>query len=389
MTDTFVSTATTTRTWDLGNMSLEGLFLHLPGRVFVNYNASANTSVRVTSDGLLDSVHAEVVNHSLDSMRILDGYVVPQRGNHSVLNLTANSPVKTTGTLLVHVVVNKPVAVVTSLAETVLGTDTLATKASKLRLLAYSSGSLQFSTDTDIDVNELELATFGSGAIDMRASHISVASRWTISAYSSGAIGVVAGTAVTPVLAASSYGSGSIFLEAATVAKEVSSDTYSSGSINYYPSGSCDDSRVQIFGNGQVNAGSLICTDTTANIISSGNATIQATRTLRATTFAKGSVLYFNHTPTELPQQSKLFQSKGPNVHPTNANTYATWAPLPLPPNAPIVVEIGPRSWSLTASSKTNLGGFGELAIAGLALLLLVAVLVVKRTTGERYQRIK
>ncbi|KAF0682524.1 Aste57867_25322 [Aphanomyces stellatus] len=129
---------------------------------------------------------------------------------------------------------------------------------------------------------KLTFSVLGSGSVDLRAANLSATTiQFTVA------------------------GSGSV-VDGHIVATHLKSDLLGPGSVNYYPSGTCDDSTIEIVGAGCANVGSIVCQDTDVRMLGSGNATDQTVDALTCTGFGSGHVAYFDVTPAHVPVEAEL-----------------------------------------------------------------------------------
>ncbi|OQS01735.1 hypothetical protein ACHHYP_00255 [Achlya hypogyna] len=395
------------------NTTLDGLFLHLPGRVVVRLDAAANTSVAVTitsdSAAILALVSTEVDARSLDSFIEIDGTDLPVAGAHKVLNVTTAAPdVITRGALLVEVVLNASVPFISTHAETVLLPGAWATTVptAQLRLRAKDSAAVFYADEAGIAVTSLKVEASDAASVQLVTPSLTVGSKLSLEADDSGRVAVTANTTSAATLVSSASDSGTVYLAASAGlhADKLSTSADDDGVVSLYPRGTCGTSKVDADDDGAVYIGSVVCVDTYASAADDGAIVLQTTGVLHATTDDGGSVLYFNSTPAQLPRTRRphrWFRADQPDVHWTDVNEYPTYKLEPTPALEPKAVAFYPKSrfWSWSWS-----GGWTALdaapapvtssvewgaAVACLALVLLAAIVVIKRAARHRYQRIQ
>ncbi|OQS05877.1 hypothetical protein THRCLA_20504 [Thraustotheca clavata] len=393
-TDTIVSPFQ--KLWSFGNESIVALFVHLPGRVFINYNSSSNSSVDVTvssdSKALLDLVHAEVVNRSLESSNVVHGEFTPVNGKHPVLNLTTLNPTEVTqGNLLITLSVNSPVTMLSTMADTVLNEGSLISNnaSATVRLQSLKSGSIYYSIDNTLQANVLDLTSHGDSSIQVVAPRIDVGTIWKITTYSNSAIGVVAPEASTTELDSLAFDESAIYLQSdkSLTIEQSQTEAFSNGAINYYPQGTCGNSDVSAYNFGVVNIASLICQNTSAHVFFNGIVNVQTTDTLEANTIDDGQVNYFNSTPLHLPQDSDSFFHLKTNLAKVDVNTYNKWTLRTAPAQEPLYVTIAPEEIEFSSFEATPSSNYGG-TIAAFVIAILGFLVYIKRTKRVQYESI-
>ncbi|OQS05858.1 hypothetical protein THRCLA_02045 [Thraustotheca clavata] len=393
--------------WDTRS-PFDGLYLQVPGRVVVRYDAEAleTASVAIVSDSyqLLELFSAQINNH-VSSLVILPGQVVPpSEGNHSVLNITASSPdFITSGALYAEITLNKPVRHISTKAQTIVLPGALQTTDvnANLTLHAYVNGEIFYNDVNAISLNKLKLGAFDAGTVQLTVPSLTLETTLELDAGDNAHIIIVANDTKASLIDSSVEDNAAIYLESTNslYAKILKSDAEDAGKITYYPQGSCLSSSVDADGRSQVNIGSIICENTTVYASDSSSVVVQSTNTLKATTDDQSTISYFNTTPqelpkTEAPEVKHAFRYTGPNLHFIKNNSYTVAIPIEIPPLEPVWVDVFPQGNNmLPGKSQFNVATespvlFGCVVAIFAAFLVLLAILL-KRLTRGKYQRLQ
>ncbi|OQS05875.1 hypothetical protein THRCLA_20505 [Thraustotheca clavata] len=342
--------------WSFGNQSIEALFVHLLGRVFVNYNSSSNSSVDVLvstdSQALLDLVYAEIVPRSFDLI-IVNNRILPSKGKCQALNLTTLNPkVITQGNMLITLTVNKPVAMLWTMAAIVIDEGSLISndESTKLHIRALDGGSIYYSVDK-LKLKQLD---------------------WSMESFSNNTIAVLANEATTPKLHSSAFSNGAIYLESneRLEVKDSLVEAFSSGSI-YYPHCDCATSEVSTFDHGIVNIASLICYKPSMTAFSN----IQTTDSLSVSTFDEGLVNYFNSTPHHTTCLKSL---TGAHFTPLKVQMFTKRTSTPT--KLTIVSQVIDNSWF--EAQATSVESFG----AAFVIVAIVVFVLIRRGRRSQYK---
>ncbi|OQS05866.1 hypothetical protein THRCLA_02044 [Thraustotheca clavata] len=382
------------------NQTLEGLYLDIPGRVFVALNNGTNgtdVTIESNSQDLLDLILPSVSTKTFGSS-----------SNHSYLNLTHTLPNTTTGgSFLVRVALSYPVAYISTQAQTVVNKGALVNDAqSNVTLNAYNAGSLLYSDDSALTFYKLNLDSSDAAAVQVIAPSLEVAYKLDLSAKDASNVTLAADVAVVSTLKTSAEDAGAVYFQANNHVEvgKLFADAEDAGVINIYPKGSSNSSKVEVEDLGVVNIGSIISQDTVVKATDAGVATVQTTGSLSATTADDSIVYYFNSTPAELPTTHRpskhKFRRNNPNVVNSTENTYSAFTVLPTPPKQPVAIKFLPHNaesywtsgWTSMSAlpSPTSTSSVGFVGILGLLAAMVFAVAyVMKRSTRVRYQRIQ
>ncbi|OQR87125.1 hypothetical protein ACHHYP_09514 [Achlya hypogyna] len=387
MSETITAPGLFQKTWST-NDTLDGLLLNVPGRVVVTANAGANATDVVISS---------------DSQALLDLILANGAYNGSYLNLTHAYPaVPTAGALLVSVQLNAPVSYVATQAQTLLHPGVLATADAtrNVTLRASDAGAVYYADAAGISVFKLKLDAADASTVQVSTPHLDVGYKLSLTAEDHGRVALAADTSVVSYAKGIAQDAGAVYFEGdATVGKLVV-DAEDAGAVNVYPSGSCVSAKVSAEDDAAANLGSIVCVDAYVATSDAGVATVQVTGALSASTQDASAVQYFNSTPAELPKTRRPSKKKPtfrprPNVVNTSVNTYEAFVRLPAPAETPIAVKFYPRLthsyWGGWATSLSTAAPTVETAglVAALACFVLALAMLLKRSTGPRYQRIQ
>ncbi|KAF0682521.1 Aste57867_25319 [Aphanomyces stellatus] len=354
--------------------AFQGLSVHIPGRVFVSYNASlgAAATVSVTSDSaaLLELISLSVATTPASSTfyhRDCDETIDLGFPNATYLAIRAKSDVDVlaSGTLLVHITLGQPLAWVDTYAESILANGTLVNGADRRVVIAsVASGNVHIDAAYPVHLQSLAVSTIGSGNVQFATPRLTTDNSLSLSAIGHGSVAVGADSVSALYLQTSIAGSGSVYLTGANgvSATNVHVDIAGGGNVNVYPQGSCGGSWVNVAGSGHANTGSLVCQDASVNTIGRGDVIVQALDTLKTSIIGSGSVEYFNATPTHLPKTDEgfsFFRTKAA-TH-TDKNTYDTYTFAPTPEDAPlqVLVELNQTKYSHCMNYHAQQGPLG------------------------------
>ncbi|RHY72159.1 hypothetical protein DYB30_007703 [Aphanomyces astaci] len=329
--ETIVVPGVHVRSWTTSSVRLGGLSIALPGRVVVSYapnttSTTTTTLVTVTSStrALLSLVHVDV-DMTADDV------------NQMTLRL-ATSDVDAAGTLLVHVALGNPVHVFSTVAETLVQTGALAlpsSSATPMYITSYSNAAVWIESALPIAVPGLSITVGGAGDVHLTAPSIQVQRNLKLTIFAQGSVSIQAHTIMANTIKSEVPGRGSVYVQGHVEAPHLINDVLGMGSVNYFPSGRCDDSKIDIVGSGNAYVGSVVCATTSVNTVGNGDAYVQVVDTLARTGFGSGSIKYFNVTPLHLPGnaggQSFPFLRQ-PTVARTDTNKHETVQLAPQPP---------------------------------------------------------
>ncbi|OQS05876.1 hypothetical protein THRCLA_20506 [Thraustotheca clavata] len=414
MSETITAPGLVQKEWS-SNSTIEGLYLHLPGRVVVSYDANSTSSVAVTISSdtpeLLDLVSTQVDLRSFDVLIEFGGYDILVDGDHPVINITTLHPNQiTSGALLVNVVLNDTVTYLWTQAQTIIRTGVLDTSsATKLKVNVQDNGSLYYADTEGINVAEFLIDVSDSALLQLTTPNLAVSSKLSLSAEDNGVIAIAADATKAKTIKSDAEDSGAIYIEATKsfFADKLISDAEDSGTINYYPQGTCETSKVDAEDDGSVFIGSIVCVDSYASASDVGSIVLQTTGILHASTEDDGVIEYFNATPSRLPKThkpSRWFKSRDAQVLHTTKNEYQTYKFLPTPPSEPIAVTLYPLhsrgywGWIFGGGSatialkatQTPLQSSMQTSaiVASVAIMVFVALFLFKRASRRPYQRL-
>ncbi|KAF0682518.1 Aste57867_25316 [Aphanomyces stellatus] len=331
--------------------SFQGLVAHLPGRVYVTYNASVGANVTrlvATSDShaVLDLLSVDVSPTTQERFTAACNqiYTIDQP-DQSYLNLTTayDDDVKAAGSLLVRVELQQPLAWVISTADTVLTDTTLANNAAaRLTITSMCAGSIEAATATDVSITSLALSNFGSGSIQYTAPTLRLADSLSVTSRGSSAVAVLARRITAKSTTALAAFQGSIYINGSLQVSDIRTTVTAAGNVTVAPRGACNDSVVDVADYGHVYLGSLACRKVRVKAAGHADAIVQTAGALETDITNSAKVTYFNETPATLKTSGGgwwLF-SAPPQPTLTTNNTVATFAFAPLPPAVPLRVTI-------------------------------------------------
>ncbi|RHY31150.1 hypothetical protein DYB32_003727 [Aphanomyces invadans] len=417
MSDTITAPNITVRSWASGNGTLIGLTSALPGRLIVSYDPSLNQTATVvvttSSNDLADLIQTDIVPAGKIDIGI-DERGIHMTGSDQQLKLSlAQRDVDITASLLVQVTFNRPIADLTTTAETIVqnGALSLQDTLSSVGVTSLGSHNVWVDSVNAVTVSKLELTAGGRGSVFLTAPAVIATKRAKLTVLGDGAIGVQTASVTAGALKTSVLGSGSAYVHGTVDATVLQSEVLGSGSVNYYPSGHCGNSKITILGSGSAYTASLACNNTKVDVLGSGSAYVQTVNTLSRSGFGSGRINYFNITPAHLPKEKKrqwFFTPKAPAVVAVTENKYKTFEVAPEPSALQegvavhVVQHIGWFSWppigstadvpivdssAMTArlghSTSTEAYGVGALAMM---LVVAVAFVLFKKKQRGGYQ---
>ncbi|OQS05795.1 kinase [Thraustotheca clavata] len=381
--------------------SLVGVQLRLPGRVFVSTRLrndlnetlpAAEVLITSNSSDLVELVTAQVVNATIDSS--IQEWKMQVGSNDPVLKLAMqDTSSRVQGSLLVHIILNEPVRSVATSAQTIFGDGTVLFNDStgEVDIAAYGNENLWIESITPIKVKGMTLSTYGAGNIQFKTPSLTLHRTLDMNVFGIGSIAIEAAEAIVDSVESTIGGQGSIFVNGKYDVADMASHILGSGSINYYPHGSCSKSKVDIVGVGNINAGSWVCLRTHASVLGSGKAIVQVIDVLDVSGIGRGHIEYFNATPVSLPDGRRGF-FYGPRVELALVNTYKTYLPLDTPEWQAMFVSVGPANsgWFRIANISDMLSvqssSFLAVGVAfGMLVMFLIAIIRRKQPPRFRY----
>ncbi|OQS01153.1 hypothetical protein ACHHYP_01776 [Achlya hypogyna] len=400
MADTIVAPTLFQRSWNTSAKSLVGLQLSLPGRVFVTRATTASADalpaaevvITSNSSALLDLISVHVVNSTFTPT--IQNWKMQVGPADPVLKLSVRDPSsRVEGSLLVHILLSGPVRSVSTSAQTILGEGTLLSnhQTEAIDIAAYGNENVWIESGEPIALKGVTLNAYGSGNIQFTAPSLTLSKTLDLNVFGIGSVVMEAAEAAVGSIESTVGGQGSIFVHGKYAVADMASHILGSGSINYYPSGTCGKSKVDIIGVGNINAGSWVCQRAHASVLGSGKAIVQVADALDVSGIGRGHIEYFNATPASLPG-GKTGILAGPKVEVAVANTFQAFAPLPTPRREAIFVSVGPANsgWFQPSSVSSNMNAVASHPemLAGLCALALLSVLVavVRRRQPQRYR---
>ncbi|RHY31156.1 hypothetical protein DYB32_003729 [Aphanomyces invadans] len=389
------------RSWSSTTSHLGALSINLPGRVVVSCsgNATATTTTTVvtvtsTTPALLSLVQADIAITADDI-------------NQLTLRL-ATSDVDTEGTLLVHVTLGHPVHTFSTVAETLVESGALAvapTSTNPMYITSYSNAAVWIESSLPVAAPGLSITTSGAGDVYFSAPSIHVERNLKVTIFAQGSVSLQSKSIYANTIKSEVPGRGSVFLQGDVQASHLISDLLGMGSVNYFPFGSCNDSKISIVGSGNAYLGSVACVTASVNTVGNGDAYVQVAGTLVRSGFGSGSINYFNGTPKHLPENSggQSFPFvRQPTVAATTTNKYEIAKVVPQPPWhegsyvlvrlssatlrwPPILMDVKLSPLMDATSSIETLG------IVGIFVLVVVGILVVvtKRIRRGGYELVQ
>ncbi|KAH9193601.1 hypothetical protein AeNC1_004429 [Aphanomyces euteiches] len=417
MSDTIIAPGTFLQTWTSGNATLEGIDVQIPGRIIISYDQARNDTATVeitsTSEDLANVIDINTVPASTGLVVNGNGIQVLSDGQDLKLKLVeANVDVR--GTLLVKVILNQPVARISSFSGELIVQDgalSLQDKTANVSVSSFAGKRIWIDSTSPVSVSSLSVNVGGSGDVYLTSPSVQAKNLLDFTVLGSGSLIVDAKDVATDLFKSTILGSGNVYTNASVIATRLESEILGSGSINYYPSGACNESKVSIIGSGSAYIGSVASNFTYVDTIGSGDAYIQAIDTLTSDGFGPGKVKYFNVTPVHAPKapekKHSWFSIPKPKVELTSENKHKEKSIVPEPPlsegsTVHVVTHHGwfywPPSNSQASVQNTNLlnsrlgsSPHSEYGISAIAMMFIaiVAFIVYKKNKRNGYQVIQ
>ncbi|KAG9413816.1 hypothetical protein AC1031_013032 [Aphanomyces cochlioides] len=351
MSDTITAPSAFNKIWNTTD-AFDGLLLQFPGRVFVSWDSSIDTTAIATvatdSNAILDLLSFNVSTATDDEILVgCNQHFVIDHPDQTYLNIsaTSNEDVRAVGTLLLHVVVKKPLSWIKSFAETVINNGALINGPTKhVSIASLGSGNVSASVRYPVTLANLTLTSVGAGSVQFNAaSTLNAKELISIAVTGEGAVALQASDLKTKGLHTSVSGAGSAFVTALNSinASEVHSTVAGDGEVNYYPSGKTINNTITISGNGVANTGSLLAQNASVVVSGKGEAVVQVVDTLTASISGKGKVEYYNATvPAHVPKPSGWWLWSSPGALPTAVNSFDSFNFTADPADVPVNVSI-------------------------------------------------
>ncbi|KAF0682520.1 Aste57867_25318 [Aphanomyces stellatus] len=398
----------------------EGLFVRLPGRIVVSYNASldAAATVSVVSDS---AALLQLVSLDVDTTPASNKFHRPECDgspdlgfpNATYLAIRAKSDVNVlaSGTLVVHITLGQPIAWVDTHAEAILTNGTLVNGADRRVVIAsVASGNVYIDAAYPVHLQSLALSAIGSGTVQFATPSLTTDLSLSLASDRPGSVVAVQADIVSALyLQTSAASGGAVFLKGTDGirASNVHVDIARGGNVNMYPQGTCDSTWINIADAGHANTGSLVCQSAMVSTFGGGDVIVQALDSLTTTIAGSGSVQYFNATPAHLPKFDEGFSFFRPKLptHTTN-NSFDTYTFLPIPDDGPmqVLVELNqsqhsrcmhyrgqqatlgttlqPAAIMLNSTMNTKMDILGIIALVCVALVATVVFKKAKKRTG-------
>ncbi|KAG9413812.1 hypothetical protein AC1031_013028 [Aphanomyces cochlioides] len=398
-----------TKRWTPSNATLSALSLSLPGRVVValDRNLTATTVVATSSSrAVLDLVTTSLVVGSDKSASSLDEDLDLTDTSVELVLRLATSDVDATGTLLITILLPNPVAEISTLAETILqdGALPLYDQTSTVRITSHSNDNVWILNQDAVTVRSLSLTVGGAGNVYLTSSSaIQVQNNLKLTVFAAGSLGLHAPRIQANTIKSEVSGRGSVVVEAQVDAAHLTSHLLGRGSVNYYPSGSCGDSQIEILGSGNAYVASVLCSSTDVNTLGTGDAVVQTIDLLTRSGFGSGTIAYYNTTPARLPEDPQggapFAIYRQPRVAYTQNNTHEQLFLPPVPSileGAYVHVRLSTASifWpplyhSSLAARQTSPEALGMFGLVVVVVVASIALVVRKAKRSRGYQLLK
>uniref|UniRef100_K3X9H3 Putative auto-transporter adhesin head GIN domain-containing protein n=1 Tax=Globisporangium ultimum (strain ATCC 200006 / CBS 805.95 / DAOM BR144) TaxID=431595 RepID=K3X9H3_GLOUD len=251
------------KTWTVSSAEqLRKLLVHVPGNVFVDYDATLKSS----SSGVV----AKIVVNS-DSKDLIDVFeVIPQRSKHRQVSEDSfklhlkNEDAAVKGNVLTQIFVSDLKTLhdisAVSAQEFVVGANVVTDNdaAAKVKLTSAGSGGFYFSSREQFTVGSLKISTAGSGDVQFQVPSLHVANDLKLSIAGNGDVAVVAGDIEAKDLKSSTAGDGDAFVQSDSLkVSNLESSVAGSGSVTLSKNGSCVKQEISVMGSGSVATGSI------------------------------------------------------------------------------------------------------------------------------------
>uniref|UniRef100_K3X9G1 Putative auto-transporter adhesin head GIN domain-containing protein n=1 Tax=Globisporangium ultimum (strain ATCC 200006 / CBS 805.95 / DAOM BR144) TaxID=431595 RepID=K3X9G1_GLOUD len=214
--------------------------------------------------------------------------------------------------------------------------DAPALEVQEFALVVVGRGNIEFST-TQIEAKDVFATLGGSGDIRLFANAL------------------IASDTTTLALA----GSGDIYLNSYNLSShKVHTVVAGSGDISVYPAGKCVVEDVTIAGSGDVFLGSIVAETVSVSIGGSGDAIVQATKSLSGGVVGSGDVEYFGTAPLVIAPKSTFFSgSKDPKpmAKATDHNKFHEAKLSELPMRVPVHLSINTAPLDDTVTDRSVL----------------------------------
>jgi hypothetical protein len=169
--------------------------------------------------------------------------------------------------------------------------------------------------------------------VQFQASTLEVAEELVVSLVGAGHVAVLAHDSfIANKVESAVAGTGKVFVRSSGLKVEtLATEIVGNGEVSYATSGTCGNEKVQLAGEGFVNAASIACTSADVSILGVGEVVVQATDRLSTMLLLTGSVKYVNGRPKSMQSSGIVLES---SIKPVEAAPPTQYEPLSPPDRA-------------------------------------------------------